>query len=197
MIATPEAEVKPKPRMGRPPGISNKGNGRPKRTKLTSQQRKAIELLLLGRTCYQIADVLEISQNTINDWRKRNPLFRQALQDALETLDQGALIDVRRLVKKAYEEIEGLLEDPNPSIRLGAARLTLEAHSRVVQQMEEREAMKMLEERLEKVQAIAQSSASPQLPPAEQVVEAEIVVDALDHALTEEVEAGPAEQANG
>ena len=158
--------------------------GRPPRTEITSSQKKCIELMLMGRNLSHIAQILQIEQSTITNWRKQEP-FRKAVADALETIDTGCAIDVRQLVRRAYEELDGLLQDPNPMVRLGACRLTLEAHSKVVQQLEEKEAMKMLEARLEAVQAVAsQQLTSPQLSAAQEpVVEAEVVEVALDSAL--------------
>ena len=154
--------------------------GGPKpRTEITPKQHKAIELILMGRNMGQVAGILGVDYMTVVYWRKQEP-FKKAFAEALETIDSSCAIDVRQLVRRTYQEIEGLLQDPNPMVRLGACRLTLEAHSRMVQQLEEKEALRILEARLEEVQAAAMANINTTptghlSPAAESVVEAQVV----------------------
>jgi predicted DNA-binding protein YlxM (UPF0122 family) len=165
--------------------------GAPKRTTLTPLQKKALGLYLKGLTIRRIAEACAVTPQTVFDWRNKSEPFREALKAALEDVDWSNSADIRHLVRTSYDELEGLLQDPNPGIRLGACRLTLEAYTRMVAMAEDKAALAQLESRLEQLQAQAQlTTSSGSLAPAEEpVLEAEVVEVAPDLALDPEPEA--------
>lgn len=159
--------------------------GAPVRTRLTPLQDKALGLYLRGLSVRRIADACDVTPKTICDWRRTSEPFREALKAALEDVDWSNSADIRHLVRTSYDELEGLLQDPNPGIRLGACRLTLEAYTRMVAMAEDKAALAQLESRLEQLQAQAQhtTSAGALAPAQEPVVEAEVVEVAPEIAL--------------
>jgi hypothetical protein len=162
--------------------------GAPKRTRLTPVMKKALGLYLKGLTIRRIAEACAVTPQTVFDWRNKSEPFREALRAALEDVDWGNSADIRHLVRTSYDELEGLLQDPNPGIRLGACRLTLEAYTRMVAMAEDKAALAQLESRLEQLQAQAQhTTSSGALAPAQEpVLEAEVVEVAPSVALDPE-----------
>lgn len=57
----------------------NPGGGRPTKYK-PQYARQAYKLCLLGATDAQLADFFEVNESTINDWKKRQEPFFQALK---------------------------------------------------------------------------------------------------------------------
>ena len=138
------------------------------RTRMTPVQSKALDRYLHGWPVHRICEHLQVSNATFNNWRRCPGPFQDALRAALEDVEWTASADIRQLVKSSLQELDGLLQDPNPQIRLGAARLSLEAYQQMVATREQKELMVDLEARMEALQAGAQH----QLP--EGVIEADI-----------------------
>ena len=132
-----------------------------KRTELTPEQDKALNLYMRGWTPRRIADALEISPEIVNHWRREPGPFRSRLQEIVNDVEFDNSLTISQLVGKALEEVEGLLQDPSAQIRLAASKLVIETHQTMVQQREQRELMAELEERLESLQDSAQAQVLP------------------------------------
>lgn len=154
---------------------------------LRPNQKKAIALLIQGWRPSQIATALNVDRETIHRWRRDNEAFRAAMDEALEGFEVEGCAGLQQLVPRAIEEISGCLEDPRPEIRLGASKLVLDKWESLVQRRSDQEVIRLLESRLEQLQAQAQQTA---LAPAEEpVVEAEVLEVAPQIALDPEPEA--------
>lgn len=177
MVATPAKPAKPKA-MGR--------RGRP-RQGITRQMQQCIKLLLSGWSIRAIATALDVSTTQIQEWKRNNPSFREALNEVMGGFEDLGCMELQQMVPRAMEEISGLLEDPSPMVRLNASKLVLDKWADLVQHRQDQEVIKLLEQRLEQVQAAAQQHLTGQIAPAQEpVVEAEVVEVALDSALTED-----------
>lgn len=164
--------------------------GRPPREKLTKRQALAIAYIARGHSYNATARLLEVDERTIHKWRKDSRLFREAFEEAIENSIEAHRLDIQQLIGKAYEELGELLKDSNAQVRLGACRLTLEMHSRIITAAEEREALAQLEARMETLQQAAQQQ---QLRPAEpEPVDVVIEPVALPNALDGD---GPSDEA--
>ena len=144
--------------------------------KLTTSQRKAIELVSKGYSNAMVANALEVTTATIYNW-KRLPLFKQELAVAINLKAESSNYKLHDLFRKALEECEGLMQDRNPTIRLGAARLVCESYSAIAKAAEEKEMLIRMEERMEQLQANidtaipileAEDAEFTQLPPADE-----------------------------
>ena len=159
------------------------GQGRPK-AGITRQQQQCIKLLLSGWGIRAIATALDVPVPRIQEWKRNNTSFREALNEVMSGFEDQGCMELQQMVPRAMEEISGLLEDPSPMVRLNASKLVLDKWADLVQHRQDQEVIKLLEQRLEQVQAAAQSQLGGQIaPPTEPVVEAEVVEVALDSAL--------------
>jgi hypothetical protein len=95
-----------------------------------------------------------VTHKTFCDWRKKE-FFREKMDEALASIDFNAAMDIRQLLRTSFEEIQGLLQDPNPMVRLGAARLSLDSYWRMIAVNEDKAAINALETRLEQLQVLA------------------------------------------
>ena len=144
-------------------------------SKLTSNHKRAIELLAKGFAINMVASACEVTTATINNWKKK-PDFKQALAEAINFKAESSNYKLHDLFRKALEECEGLMQDRNPTIRLGAARLVCESYSAIAKAAEEKEMLIRMEERMEQLQANmntaipileAEDAEFTQLPPAD------------------------------
>jgi predicted DNA-binding protein YlxM (UPF0122 family) len=154
--------------------------GAPANTTLTAPQKKALEFFLRGYSMNRIAAMLNVTIMTVHLWCKKEH-FRQALNEAIESVDFTNGIDIRHLVSRSYEELDGLLQDPSPAIRLGACRLSLEAYTRMIAINEDKAAINALEQRLEQLQVLASQQVDAMAGdaalalPHQSVIEAEVL----------------------
>ena len=170
MVATPAPPKKTKA-MGR--------RGRP-REGITRQMQHCIKLLLAGWNIRAIATTLDVSTSQIQEWKRNNPSFRQALDEVMNGFEDLGCMELQQMVPRAMEEISGCLEDPSPAIRLNASKLVLDKWADLVQHRQDQEVIKLLEARLEEVQAAAMANINTTptghlSPAAESVVEAQVV----------------------
>lgn len=126
--------------------------------KLTTKQHKAIELLSKGYSREMVANALEITSQTVGNW-KRLPLFKEGLAEAINLKAESSNYKLHDLFRKALEECEGLMQDRNPGIRLGAARLVCESYTAIAKAAEEKELLIQMEARVEQLQADMQTAA--------------------------------------
>ena len=120
--------------------------------KLTSAQKNAIELIAKGFSLRMVAEACDVTTPTIANWKKI-PLFKKQLAEAINLKAESSNYKLHDLYRRALEECEGLLQDPNPTIRLGAARLVAESYAQVVRVAEERAALEQIEARMEQLAA--------------------------------------------
>ena len=143
--------------------------------KLTSTQKKAVELMAKGYSREMIANALEVSNPTIGNWKKL-PHFKTALAEAINFKAESSNYKLHDLFRKALEEVEGLMQDRNPHIRLGAARLACESYSAIAKAAAEEKMMQEMEQRMEQLAANFQAGVNiietteaefKELPPSE------------------------------
>ena len=127
--------------------------------RLTSKHHTVIELLAKGFSNRQCGDAVGLAESTIKGYRN-SPLFRNALAEAINLKAESSNYKLHGLFRSALEEVEGLLQDRNPHIRLGAARLACESYAAIVRAAEEKDLLLRMEERMEQLQA-NMSTAAP------------------------------------
>ena len=126
---------------------------------LTTTQKKAVELIAKGFNKGMIAGACEVTVATINNWCKL-PHFKTALAEAINFKAESSNYKLHDLFRKALEEVEGLLQDRNPHIRLGAARLACESYSAIAKAAAEEKMMAEMEARMEQLAANFQAGAN-------------------------------------
>ena len=143
--------------------------------KLTTTQKKAIELMAKGYSAEMIGGALEVTSATIRNWKKL-PHFKTALAEAINFKAESSNYKLHDLFRKALEEVEGLMQDRNPHIRLGAARLACASYSAIAKAAAEEKMMQEMEQRMEQLAANFQAGVNiietteaefKELPPAE------------------------------
>lgn len=121
------------------------------------QKEKAIELFAKGYAVNMISNALELSPSAVRDMKKDRK-FRKDLAEAINIRAEGSNYKLHGLFRLALEECEGLLQDRNPHIRLGAARLVCESYSAIARATEEREMLANMEARMEQLQSSLQTA---------------------------------------
>ena len=120
--------------------------------KLTPTQKKAVELIAKGFKKSMVGEACEVTVQTINNWC-RTPHFKSALAEAINFKAESSNYKLHDLFRKALEEVEGLMQDRNPHIRLGAARLACESYSAIAKAAAEEKMMAEMEQRMEQLAA--------------------------------------------
>ena len=90
---------------------------------LSSQQERALDLLVAGRRDSEVADELGINRTTVWRWRTDDMAFQAALNDRRHDAWNAAIEQLRGLVAPALESLAEELEGPR---RLRAAIAILE-----------------------------------------------------------------------
>ena len=92
-------------------------------TPLAPAQEQVLDAIVGGASISQAADKARVHRNTVANWRRSSPLFRDALQNSLH--DRAMLMHEQAvaLFPQALKTIEGILTDPlaSASVRLKAA----------------------------------------------------------------------------
>ena len=146
---------------------------------LTARQKVALQLTLDGMPKGQICEHMGITPKTLWNWR-RLPGWNETLDVALkdETTDGNAM------VKSYYPMAIGILRKlaitGNDSIRLGACRTLVDAHTALVTREEQQVVLTQLEEQIEDLRALAEGRALPE--PAIDVETAPIANDSANEA---------------
>lgn len=125
--------------------------------KLSDKQLKAVELLAKGYQIGMVVDAIQTSSPTIRNWKKL-PEFKEALAEAINLKAETSNYKLHDLFRKALEEVEGLLQDRNPHVRLGAARLACESYSAIARAAAEQEMLESMEARMEQLAANMQTA---------------------------------------
>jgi len=84
-----------------------------KSRRLNVQQRNAIELLIVGKSDREVAEVVNVTRQTVSGWRLHDPFFQAELNRQRSELFGAAIDRLRNLVPKALDVIEHELEGPN------------------------------------------------------------------------------------
>ena len=130
---------------------------------LTVKQKKAVQLLCAGLSPLCVADSIGITTQAMQKWRKL-PAFRQAVSEEMQVDTELHGVRLKALYGKALDRVDKLLDDPNPHIRLQAARLAFEAEQNIARALEEQQALLALERRMEE---LAQAAIHGNLPSAD------------------------------
>src|SRR5688500_320517 len=91
--------------------------------RLTPRQNRALELVFAGETDGEVAEQIQVSRQTVNEWRNHHPAFRAAYNRLLqETADQfrHRIIALRG---KALNVLEDNLEQGNLSAAISLLRI--------------------------------------------------------------------------
>jgi transposase len=78
---------------------------------LSIEQRNAIDLLIVGKSDQEVADLVGVSRQTIHAWRTSHLRFRSELEQARGDLWRHAAERLRGMMAKALENIAQAIED--------------------------------------------------------------------------------------
>ena len=95
-------------------------------TKKELRQRKAIPLLLLGKTDAEVAEEIGVSRQTIWKWRREEDFDHDIVEAGEELLAQHT-VAISELVKKSLSAMSDLLEDADNNLKLKVASTVLNA----------------------------------------------------------------------
>lgn len=77
---------------------------------LSSQQLRAIKLIVLGNTQEAIANEIGVNRETISRWKTRNPTFIRELKRQQQVLKQGAAFQLSTLYSDSLFVIENFFK---------------------------------------------------------------------------------------
>ena len=140
--------------------------------KLTPKQKQALGLFLSGMNIQSICRTIGIETKTFHNWSKGCEPFKEGLAEAIKGVEQNVGHDLKAMMSGAVGTVSSLLSDPNPNIRLSAAKLAWEMHESMVKRSEEREMLLQLEQRMD---LLNQGTAVTTLP--SEVIEAKVQVE--------------------
>jgi len=73
---------------------------------LTPQQEMAADLLASGKTVTDTAMAIEVTRQTMSEWRNHHPSFQAALNKRRQELWEGMTDTLRGLLPKALDVLE-------------------------------------------------------------------------------------------
>jgi hypothetical protein len=94
---------------------------------LTAQQWQAINLLVIGKRQAEIAQELDVSQETLSRW-KASPVYVAALNMAVRDCYAGTIGQVRDIASEAVDALRGCLQSADERVRLSAALALVKLH---------------------------------------------------------------------
>lgn len=98
---------------------------------LAARKLQAATLLAQGKLCRDVAAAVEVTPQTISEWKK-DPAFESYLNSLRQEWIMGAVAQIQYLTGRAAATVAELMEPGNPeSVRLKAAALVLN-HPNVV-----------------------------------------------------------------
>ena len=98
--------------------MTNQGKPR----QISSNEEKAIALLLMGKNDREVAEVVGVARQTVWEWRNRNPDFIAALNARRHELWGAQVERLRQLVAQAVDALEkDLQQHRNARLRQAAA----------------------------------------------------------------------------
>jgi hypothetical protein len=81
---------------------------------LTPQQETAVDLLISGKNIMATATAIEVTRQTVSEWRNHHPGFQAALNSRRQELWVGMTDALRGLLPKALEVLKCELEGETP-----------------------------------------------------------------------------------
>ena len=97
------------------------GYKRQQSRELTVSQLNAIDLLVLGKTDKETAELCNLSRTCVSKWRLYNPVFQAALNERRAEIWSSGIDRLRALVPKALDVLSQELDKPDSPARLKAA----------------------------------------------------------------------------
>ncbi len=94
---------------------------------LTAQQWQAINLLIIGKRQADIAQELDVSQETLSRW-KALPVYVAALNMAVRDCHAATIGQVRDIASEAVDALRGCLQSADERVRLSAALALVKLH---------------------------------------------------------------------
>ena len=92
---------------------------------ISDQQRKAILLILAGKSDSAVACIIGVHRVTVTNWRLRNQDFQDELFRARDQLWSAELDKLRALLFQSLKEIQKQLKNPYSEVRFRAAKTLL------------------------------------------------------------------------
>ena len=93
---------------------------------LSIEQQNAIDLLLQGKSDRAVAEVVDVSRQTVWEWRNHDPLFIAELNRQRSELWSEAKVRMKSLANRALDVVELQLGSSEPKAALAAARYVLQ-----------------------------------------------------------------------
>ena len=150
-------------------GTIDKQKVRSPARQLTSKQKQALGLFLSGMNIQSICRTIGIETKSFHNWSKGSEPFKQGLAEATKGVEKNIGHDLKAMMSGAVGTVSSLLSDPNPNIRLSAAKLAWEMHESMVKRSEERKMLLQLEQRMDLLNQGASANALPS-----EVIEAKV-----------------------
>ncbi len=94
---------------------------------LTAQQWQAINLLIIGKRQSEIAQELDVTQETLSRW-KASPVYVAALNMAVRDCHAATIGQVRDIASEAVDALRGCLQSADERVRLSAALALVKLH---------------------------------------------------------------------
>jgi hypothetical protein len=95
------------------------------RHELTVVQLNAVDLLVIGKTDQETAEVVGVTRQTVNGWRNQNPYFQAELNRQRQVLWGGAVDQLRALLPRAVAVLAEELDGGNDRVRVAVDLLRL------------------------------------------------------------------------
>jgi len=92
---------------------------------LSPSQYLAIEAILSGKRDRQVAELVGVTRQTVNEWRNKNPLFADELARRRHEMFAETHKRLQTLSEKAIDVLEANLDCDDPKAAIRAAELVL------------------------------------------------------------------------
>jgi hypothetical protein len=125
------------------PNAAAKGDHPP----LRPVQRRAVQLLALGKRNVDVAREIGLRDETISRW-KHLPNFAAALEAAMQEFEQEASELLRQGLPKAIVNAERLMSCRVESVELGASKFFLEGYAGLIKQRDQQKEIDALKEQV-------------------------------------------------
>lgn len=92
-----------------------------KNRQLNQNQLNAIEMLLQGRTDGEVAEAVDVSRQTVNEWKNHDPNFIAEINHRRQILWECQVERLRGLLSGAVDVLESDFQSSDPKDRRAAA----------------------------------------------------------------------------
>jgi len=96
------------------------------RATLTPDQLVAVDILATGGSLDDVQKATGVEAETVRDW-ETDPVFVAAVNVRTNEARDAHLVRLRAMVPAALEALEGLIDSPDPAVRLRVASYVLKA----------------------------------------------------------------------